>query len=174
MMDCGLIRERDPIELVGGHLVVKEPQHTSHAAATRLVARALEAVFGAGWDVRAGLPVALDDDSEPEPDVSVVSGGPRDYLDDHPARPVLVVEIAYSSLGYDRRYKASLYARAGIAEFWIVNLVERKLEVHRGPVADSAAEYGWRYACVLVLGPDDIVTPLTAPGARVRVADLLP
>ncbi|MGH7392168.1 MAG: Uma2 family endonuclease [Candidatus Rokuibacteriota bacterium] len=115
MLDCGLLREGDPVELVGGHLVVREPQHAPHAAATRLVVQALEAVFTGPFDVRAGLPVALDPESEPEPDVAVVRGAPRDYLEDHPARPVLVVEVAHSSLAFDRRYKASLYARAGLA-----------------------------------------------------------
>jgi Uma2 family endonuclease len=174
LMDCGLLREGDPVELVGGHLVVKEPQHASHAAAIRLVTKALEAVFGAGWDVRAGLPIALDPESEPEPDVSVVRGGPRDYLADHPARPALVVEIASSSLAFDRRYKGSLYARAGLPDYWILNLVDRRLEVNREPLSDPAAELGWSYRKVVVLGPRDLVEPLAAPQRRVRVADLLP
>ena len=174
LMDCGLFREGDPVELVGGHLVVKEPQHTPHATAVRLVARALEAVFTGGWDVRAGLPIALDPDSEPEPDVSVVRGGPRDYLEDHPARPVLVVEVAASSLAFDRRHKGSLYARAGLPDYWIVNLVDRRLEVNREPAPDPAAEYGWSYRTVVVLSPRDLVAPLAAPRFSVRVADLLP
>jgi len=174
LMDCGVLGEGDPVELVGGHLVVKEPQHTPHATAARLVVRALEAMFTAGWDVRAGLPIALDPDSEPEPDVSVVRGEPRDYLEDHPARPVLVVEVADSSLAFDRRYKGSLYARAGLPDYWIVNLVDRRLEVNREPAPDPAAEHGWSYRAVNVLVPRDIVAPLAAPRSSVRVADLLP
>jgi len=100
MLDCGLLREGDRVELVGGHLIVREPQRTPHATATRLVTRALETVFAVAFDVRAGLPLALDPESEPEPDVAVVRGGPRDYLEDHPSRPVLVVEVAQSSLAF--------------------------------------------------------------------------
>ena len=174
LIDCGVLREGGSVELIDGQLVVREPQHTPHATATRLVARALEAVFRGDWDVRAGLPVALDEVSEPEPDVSVVRGGPRDYLDDHPKRPVLVVEVANSSLAFDRRYKGSLYARAGFAEYWIVNLPDRCLEVHRQPAPRAAADYSWSYRDISVLSSGDIVAPLAAPEARISVADLLP
>ena len=77
------------------------------------------------------LPVALDDYSEPEPDAAVVPGDPRDYRASHPTSPVLVVEVAASRLAFDRRHTASLYARARITDYWVVNLVERVLEVHR-------------------------------------------
>jgi Uma2 family endonuclease len=124
--------------------------------------------------VRAGLPVALDDESEPEPDVCVVPGGPRDYLDAHPRRPALVVEVAQSSLAIDRGIKAGLYARAGIADYWIVNLVDRQVEVRRRPVAASDARYGWRYADVSVHREGESVAPLAMPDAPVAVADVLP
>ena len=91
----------------------------------------LRAAFGPGWVVRAQGPLALDDESEPEPDVAVVPGSRRDYLHSHPALPVLAVEIAESSLSFDRRQKGSLYARAGLGDYWIVNLVDRVLEVYR-------------------------------------------
>ncbi len=67
-------------------------------------------------------------------------GGPRDYVDAHPADPVLVVEVALPSLGFDREHKASLYARAGRPEYWIVNLVDRALEVRRYPAPSPSAE----------------------------------
>jgi Uma2 family endonuclease len=170
-MDCGLLREDDPIELVAGHLVVKEPQHAAHATACRLVARALERAFAGEWDVRSRLPLALDPESEPEPDVCVVAGGPRDYAIDHPARPALVVEVSASRLAFDREDKASLYARAGIPEYWIVNLLDRRLEVYRRPAGPGAP---WRYRDVAVLDAAGEVAPLAAPAARIRVADLLP
>ncbi len=89
--------------------------------------------------------MALDDESEPEPDISVVAGDPRDYRDAHPQRPALVVEVALSRLSFDREHKGSLYARAGIADYWIVNLPDRRVEVYRDPVPDAGAVFGWRY-----------------------------
>ncbi len=174
LIEIGFFDEDEPIELLAGQLVVREPQYAPHATGVRLADEALRRVFGAGWDVRAGLPVALDDESEPEPDACVVPGGPRTYRDAHPARPVLIVEIALSSLAVDRRIKGSLYARAGIADYWIVNLPERQLEVYRKPVADAHATHGWRYADVQVLGAQATVSPLAASGAVIAVADLLP
>jgi Uma2 family endonuclease len=174
LVDLGAFQPGDHVELVGGHLVVREPQATPHATAIRLVEEALRPIFGAGWDVRSQLPVALDDDSEPEPDVSVVPGGPRDYLASHPTRAALIVEIAASSLALDREHKGSLYARARVADYWIVNLVDRVLEVYRDPAASAEAPFGWRYATLLRLGPADAVSPLALPAAPIAVADLLP
>jgi Putative restriction endonuclease len=77
---------------------------------------------------RSQGPVALDDESEPEPDIVAVPGTIRDYSGEHPARPVLVVEVSDSSLSLDRARKGNLYARAGLGDYWIVNLVERVLE----------------------------------------------
>ena len=79
------------------------------------------------------------------PTLAVVSGSPRTYRDAHPSRAALVVEVSASSLDFDRDDKGSLYARAGIADYWIVNLVDRVVEVYRDPVPDAAAPYGWRY-----------------------------
>jgi Uma2 family endonuclease len=174
LIDAGILREDDPIELLDGQLAVREPQHTPHVAATQLVSRALRAAFGPGWDVRVQMPVGLDDESEPEPDIAVVAGSPRDYLDDHPARPALIVEVAHSSLAVDRNVKGPLYARAGVADYWIVNLVDRVLEVYREPVASTSAGYGWIYGSMRRRGPDAAVTPLAAPSARIAVTDLLP
>jgi Uma2 family endonuclease len=164
----------DHIELLGGALVVKEPQDSSHATGIRLAARALRRVFGPGWEVSVQLPVALDDESEPEPDISLVPGDARDYKDAHPSRPVLVLEVARSRIAFDREHRGSLYARAGIADYWIVNLPGRCLEVYRQPVADPGAPFGWRYGQLMVIGPEGSASPLAAGGASVPVADLLP
>lgn len=174
LVECGVFKSGERLELLGGLLVVREPQTSAHATAIRLVDEALRAMFGHGWDVRCQLPVALDDDSEPEPDVSVVPGSPRDYATEHPSRPVLIVEVALDSLTVDRRYKSSLYARARVPDYWIVNLVDRALEVRRQPVVASDAPHGSTYAALAVLGPDDAVAPLAAPGSRLWVRDILP
>jgi Uma2 family endonuclease len=174
LVELGVLHEDEPIELVDGQMVVREPKHTPHVTATALAVEALRGAFGAGWLVRAQDPVALDDDSEPEPDVTVVRGVPRDYLAEHPSRPALIVEVAHSSLAFDRRRKGGLYARAGIAEYWIVNLVGRVLEVYRQPVRSASARYGWKYKSARMLRPGAAVSPLAAPTARIAVADLLP
>jgi Uma2 family endonuclease len=174
LLDEGILGEDDPIELLDGHLVVKEPKHTPHSTATALVADALRAAFGPGWLVRVQDPVAAGRWSEPEPDVAVVPGGPRDYLTDHPARPALVVEVADTSLRLDRTRKAAIYARAGVEDYWIVNLPERALEVRRDPGRLDVPRRRWGYREVRTLGPRDRVSPLAAPTARLAVADLLP
>jgi Uma2 family endonuclease len=174
MIECGIVHAGERLELIDGVLVVREPQAAPEMAAILLVQARLADAFGPGWTVRPQAPVAVDEDSEPEPDVSVVAGNPRDYLREHPSRAVLVVEVSLASLAFDRAEKSSLYARAGIAEYWIVNLVERVLEVRRGPTRSADAAYGWAYATLDALGPDDLVSPLEAPDARIAVRDLLP
>jgi Uma2 family endonuclease len=166
--------EREPLELVGGQLIVGEPQSPYHASAIRAVDRALRAVLPPGWLVSSQLPVSLDDESEPEPDVVVVPGRPSDYRDAHPDRPVLVVEVAESSLRFDRLRKGSLYARAGLGDYWIVNLVDRVLEVYRDPGPEPSAPYGWAYRSVVTLAAPAVAVPVGLGGVRVAVADLLP
>ena len=174
LVDLAVFQPGDRVELMGGQLVVREPQGSPHAVAVRLVEDALRSAFGPGWEVRVQMPVALDDESEPEPDVAVCAGRPRDYVAGHPARPVLLVEVAETSLAFDREQKGSLYARARLSEYWLVNLVDRVLEVYRDPVPSAAAPYGWRFSALLPLGPPDTVSPLAALHARTPVADLLP
>jgi Uma2 family endonuclease len=162
------------LELLDGLLVVREPQGGPHAAMVGQVGDVLRVAFGAEWHVRLQAPVALDDESEPEPDVAVVPGVFRDYVGGHPSTPVLVVEVAESSLRLDRRMKSGLYARARLREYWIVNLVDRVLEVYRDPQPTADAPYRAVYVSVDVLRPPATVTPLAAPHARIPVADLLP
>lgn len=173
LIDLGVFGPEDRLELLGGQLVVAEPQGAAHYSAVRRVTRALEAAFGPGWEVRPEGPIALDAESEPEPDVAVVPGTIDDYRAAHPARPALAVEIAVSSLALDRMHKAGLYARAGVADYWIVNLVDRVLEVHRAPAPDPAAPYGWSYAAVEVLDRDESIAPLAAPSSRISVSTLV-
>ncbi len=174
LIEAEILGPADRIELLGGAMIVKEPQYSLHATAIQLVQRVLTAALGAGWSVRPQLPIALDDESEPEPDICVVPGDPRDYRDAHPERPVLIVEVALSRLRFDREHKGSLYARAQIVDYWIVNIPDRRLEVYRDPAPDAAAPFAWRYGRVVTLGPDERVAPLAVPSAYVIVADLLP
>lgn len=174
LIDLGVFQPGEAIELIGGELMVAEPQGAPHYTAIRKTARALEAAFGPGWEVRTEGPIGLDDDSEPEPDVAVVPGAPDDYARAHPSRPVLTVEVADSSLALDRQHKGSLYARAGLLDYWVLNLIDRLLEVYREPVPDPAASFGWRYGRTEVLDASARVTPLAAPGSSIPVSQLLP
>jgi len=155
LIDRGVFREDERLELLDGLLVVNEPQGNSHAVAVDLVAAAFRLSFGEGWLVRVHAPVALGRRSRPEPDVAVVRGSPRDYLAEAPTDPVLVVEVSQTSLALDRARKASVYARAGIADYWIVNLVEGVVEVHRDPGALDPARARRMYRSVHAFGRGD-------------------
>jgi len=174
LIDLGVFQPGEAIELIGGELMVAEPQGAAHYTAILKTARALEAAFGPGWVVRTQGPIGLDEDSEPEPDIAVVPGSPDDYGRAHPSHAALTVEVAESSLGLDRQRKGSLYARARLSEYWIVNLADRILEVYRNPGPDNGAVYGWAYGVMLTFGPDEHTVPLVAPSARILIADLLP
>ena len=166
--------DREPLELIGGQLIVAEPQGAYHSSSIRRVDYALRAALPPGWIVSVQSPVSLDDESEPEPDLAVLVGTVDDYGHAHPTSPTLVVEVAESSLRFDRRDKGSLYARAGLQDYWIVNLVDRVLEVYRAPAPDPSAPYGWSYQSVVRLTPPAVVELTGVSGARVAVADLLP
>jgi Uma2 family endonuclease len=174
LIDLGVFQPGEPIELIGGELMVAEPQGVAHYTAIVKTAKALEAAFGPGWHARTQGPIGLDDDSEPEPDIAVVPGSPEDYSRAHPSRPVLTIEVAESSLAVDRHHKGSLYARAGLPDYWILNLVDRVLEVYREPAPDPAAPFGWSYARHEVFDASAGVTPLAAPGSSIPVSRLLP
>ena len=174
LVDCGVLQEDECVELLDGLLVVREPQGSRHNTGIRCVIAALRTALGDVWQIDSQLAIALDDDSEPEPDITVVPGDARAYRDAHPSRPALIVEVAETSYRIDHTYKAGLYARAGVPEYWIVDIARNSLEVHRRPEASSEAVHGWRYATVETLRPPATVTTLTAPDVPIRVADLLP
>ncbi len=174
LFDLGLFGERR-VELIGGEVLEMPAQHNAHAAAITLTDRALGVAFGPAHWVRVQATLDLSPHGAPDPDLAVVPGGPRDYVTrGAPATALLVVEVSETTLAYDRNRKASLYAAAGISDYWIVNLVQRQVELYRDPVADAAQPFGFRYAQRTILDPGDHVTPLAAPQASVAVDDLLP
>ncbi|PSQ88199.1 MAG: hypothetical protein BRD45_07065 [Bacteroidetes bacterium QS_8_64_10] len=136
-----------------------------HARA--LTENALRAAYReAHYTLRVQGPMALGDESAPEPDVAVVRGTPRDYVDAHPTTALLVVEVSDTSFADDRTRKKRVYARAGVTEYWIVNLAEAALEVYRAP---NEGGYDRRET----LRPPASVSPPQAD-AEIAVADLLP
>ena len=168
MVEAGVFGPEDRIELIEGEIVhTMSPQSSQHAITVSRVQDVLRDVFGRGWYVRAQMPLALGDDSEPEPDIAVVPGSLGDYREAHPRTAVLVVEVADTSFDYDRERKKRLYARRRIPEYWIVNLNDGCLEVNREPAGD-------RYQTETVLRPGDTVSPSACAGAAIPVGELLP
>jgi Uma2 family endonuclease len=162
------------VELLEGRIVVLSPQNAPHTLAVDRVFRTLSRFFGAGWWVRPQFPLDLGQTTEPEPDVSVVLGEPDQFPTSHPTTAALIVEISDTTLSGDRHRKGSLYARAGIADYWIVNLVAGQLEVYRAPIPDARRRYGHRYSSRTDLLAAATVSPLALPHAVIPVADLLP
>jgi Uma2 family endonuclease len=159
-------------ELVEGTIMVFSPQKWAHAAGVDRTGDALKAAFGPGFWVRTQLPLHLNLFSDPEPGVSVVSGRREEYTD-HPTSAVLVVEVSDTTLAYDQGEKAGMYARADIADYWVLDLVHGCLEVYRSPLRNSGEPSGFRYAHRATLGRGQHVAPLAAPAVTVAVADLL-
>ena len=142
MIEWGFFAEDERFELLEGHIVAKMSRNPLHDATIVFAQKALEAVLPDHWHVRPQCAVTTAD-SEPEPDLAVVRGSPRDYTVYHP-RPdavALVVEVANTSLDEDRGTKGRLYARAGFRVYWIINLTDIRVEVYTDPAGGVAAVY---------------------------------
>jgi Uma2 family endonuclease len=173
MLDLGWFQDKR-VEMIGGEVIEMAAQLDLHLASVTLTGDALRAAFGAGYWVRAQGSLDLSPHGIPSPDLAVTQGSPHAAARTISKSALLVVEISDTTLAYDRYHKAPLYAAGGIADYWIVNLVQRQLEVYRDPVADSTQPFGFRYNSRTILDPPDKVSPLAAPQAQITVADLLP
>jgi len=139
MIEAGVLKEDDPVELLEGILVTKMAKNPPHSLVTQLTRDALARLVLLGWFINAQEPITLAD-SEPEPDIAVVRGERREYAGHHPSAQdtTLVIEVADTSLSRDRGLKKRMYAAAGIPTYWIINLVEQQIEVYTDP---SGADY---------------------------------
>ena len=173
MVHQGILTEDAPVELWEGLLVKKMTKSRAHCLATELARAALTPRVPVGWHLEAQESVTLLR-SEFEPDIVIVRGTPRDY-DENPgaADLALVIEIADSSLARDRGFKKAIYATAGIPVYWIVNLVEQRIEVYSntGTATDEndyrqRRDYGQADDVPLVIGEQEV--------ARIPVRELLP
>lgn len=167
MVSKGIFHPEERLELLEGEIISMTPQGSVHATAVRLVEDTLRKAFLKGYDVRVQMPLALDIFSEPEPDIAVVTGSPRDYRDMHPSTAILIVEVADTSLSYDRSRKKKKYAENNIPEYWIINLIDICLEVYRNPVQ---ADYQFH----TTLRPTEIISPLAKPQTSITVSELFP
>ena len=173
LWDSGFLRGTRRVILVDGEMIEMpqpDPKHDMGLTATN---EFLRSAFAVGHYVRNQQGFNAGRDTDPGPDLAVVVGTFRDYPT-HPRTAVLIVEVANTSLAYDRREKAHLYAAAGVPEYWVLDVIGRQLLVFRDPVADPTAPRGHRYATALTLAPPGTVSPLAAAQAIIAVADLLP
>jgi len=168
MGEVGILTERDRVELIEGELIAMSPIGSQHSGTVNTLTRRLVLAVGDRGVVAVRNPVQLDDLTEPEPDFAVLKPRPDDYRLATPRADevLLIVEVADTSLAYDRTVKRALYARHGIPEFWIVNLTAGEVEVCRAPGGDD-------YASVSRVGRDGILEPALLPGVTIPVAVLL-
>lgn len=162
--DMGVFEGRRAM-LIDGVILEEGPMNPPHALTLELVEETFRTSFGIGWRIRSQSPLVLGQDLDPEPDVAVIAGAVRGSAG-HPTTADLVVEVADSSLAFDTNEKRLLYARAGIRDYWVVDINGRRLLVYRDP-------QGGDYTMQQTFGPTDSVSPLAAPTVAVRVADLL-
>lgn len=174
--ELGFFRD-ERVELIGGQVIEMSPEGPRHAAVTEVVRRALATIFPPDrYYIRTEKPLALGEWDEPAPDVTVVEGEPVAYMGEHPTagQALVVVEISDTTLAYDRGHKADVYAAADIADYWIISLPERLVEVCRQPIAHADSETSYRYAERHRWRPGEAIVPLAAPDQSVPVADVLP
>ena len=174
MIETGILNGDDQVELLENYVVLKMPHNPPHDGTLDVVTGVLGSVLPTGWFLREQKAVVLAD-SQPEPDVAIVRGNRRSYLTRHPepADVGLIIEVADSSLLRDQRDKTRIYARAGIVCYWIVNLVDQRLEVYTKPSGPTAVP---AYGAFQIYQPGDNV-PLILDGntvANIPVNDLLP
>lgn len=155
------------LELLEGRIWEMTPMNPRHAVAVQIAAAALDAAVKSGYTVRVQLPLAMTQASEPQPDIAIVAGQPRDYAAQHPTHAELIVEISDSSLAYDRGEKLSLYARCGVPEYWILNLCDDELEVY-----SQLSDHAYQQRDKFVIG--DIVPPSSPRNLPISVSDLIP
>jgi Uma2 family endonuclease len=157
--------------LVRGVIWEQGPMNPPHAALVKHVEEVLAPVFGSGYCFRAQVPLLLGQDTDPFPDLAVVTGRTLDYLTVHPTSAHLVVEVADTSLDEDTSTKAELYAAGGIADYWVLDVNARRLLVFRDPRPFAGTT---TYRTKFTLSLTDSIAPLALASASIRVSELLP
>jgi MEMO1 family protein len=168
MAAAGILNEDDPVELIEGEIVEMPPMGSPHAACVERLTTALVPQAQGLARVRVQLPVRLDERSEPEPDLALVKSRADSYASAHPGpeNVLLVIEVADTTLRYDRSVKGPLYARAGLPTYWLVDLVRGRVDVRREPVAG-------RYKTVRAFRRGERLTLEALPGIDIAVEDVL-
>ena len=164
MADAGILSENDRVELLDGDVIVMPPIGDWHAASVKLFNNTMVPALRGRAMIAVQDPVRLDDDSEPQPDVMLLQWRDDFYRNGHPgpADVLLLIEVADSSVEFDRTVKLAAYARAGIPEVWIVARAERRIEAYAEPAGNE-------YATVRCFGPGETVAPQAFPDITLEV-----
>lgn len=168
MAETGVLPPDARVELLNGRIIDKSPISPAHGGTVKRLNRIFNAQANGRWLVSTQDPVHLDDHSEPEPDVALLKPPPDDYKSQHPGPDdvLLLIEVSDTTLDLDREEKLPAYARAGVAEVWIVNLNAANIEVYRTPHFTG-------YSSKTVLAAGDQIAPQAFPDATVSVWELL-
>lgn len=165
--------EGQRVMLIGGEILAMPAMGNWHRATVTLASQTLRAVFGDGFFVCERSPFETGEATDPEPDIAVIAGQIRDYANRGLTEAALIVEVSDSTLDYDRREKAPLNARAGVQEYWIINLKASQVEVHRQPLPPEQS-LGLGYTDIEAYRKGQSLQALAANGANFSVSDLLP
>lgn len=173
MGEVGIFAPDERVELIEGEILPLSPHNRKHATRIARLTTVLVRAFGDSHEIRVQLPLTLGSQSEPEPDFALVPLVVADRAERHPGTADLIVELSDASLSFDRKQKASLYARFGVAEYWLLNLKNHRLEVRRSPELRPKAAFGWDYREVAVLASGQVLSPLFSPASEFSVGALL-
>ncbi|MDJ0731461.1 MAG: Uma2 family endonuclease [Crocosphaera sp.] len=157
LIELGFFASEERLELIRGDIVKMAPKRTPHSVCTCLLLEELYSLFRGKATVRGQEPIIIPPDSEPEPDIVIARKKEDNYLSSHPqvSDILLVIEIADSTLKFDREVKLPLYSEAGIMDFWLINLVDQQLETYRQPYETSKGDYNYRSQQIYLA--DDII-----------------
>lgn len=173
LYEQGFFEPGERVELIEGQIVPMSPQNPPHSRGVTWTNMVLTRECSSTHVVRVQLPLDLTPWSEPEPDFALVSYDDMRAAVAHPTSADLIVEVAESSLEYDRDEKASLYARVGIQDYWILNVRHDRLEVYRSPVAAPDRIFEHYYENIAFYEPTETVSPLVRPDVHIVVQSLL-
>lgn len=167
LAEKGILPEGDNVELIDGEIIKMAPIGSRHAAFVDFISELFRSLINKKVIIRVQNPVYIDDFSEPEPDIAIVKFRKDFYIKSHPRFEdiLLIIEVAESSIEYDREIKLPKYAKALIAEVWILIIPESRLEVYRNPI-------NGKYREVLILNKTDKISPLSFKNIKIAVEDL--
>jgi Uma2 family endonuclease len=169
MIEAEILTHEDKVELLAGQIIQMSPQQPPHAATTQWASDYLRELLGTQVTIRVQLPITLHPNSEPEPDIAIVRINPRRYLGHHPTSDdiFLVVEVADATLAIDCKQKAQTYAKAKIADYWVLDVQKRQVYVFRQPENES-------YQQQIVLDENSIISPLAFSEIEVKINQFFP